>query len=354
MADSNEGSGNSEDNEESETSSPEQSETSSPEQSETSSPEQSETSSSEAPNIKDQWETYTDEEWDHFCKRILQDKNGVLDRLKQVRLDKKPNQPDIIIDKKRPYLYGIMVENHPSIPDDWKLCKIGYTDGKSTGEDQLQQSKRKIKKKYDEKNMALGLRLTDLFYLPFSATQSIDEQKTCREIESEIRKRFGWHLDSDLANTQLDLAVHTEWVITMKDFIIEFEAARGVVEKIGKQVPSTEIIYDFKTFDVHIKKKINYQSINDLNCKLRSLNFPQWLQVNSKKEVIPKKEDWQDFSVWFWKDEKNGNKVIDKLNMYCKKKGEMLPLMFRRDNYIPSKETAKKTGKKEKKKVLTN
>ena len=185
------------------------------------------------------------------------------------------------------------------------------------------------------------LRPRDLFYLPLSATQqtqNIYQTKTCREIESEIRRRFGWHLDSDLAKETLGLALHTEWVITMKDFITEFKAAKTVVEEIDKQVPSTEIIYDFKTFDDHIKKKINYQSIDDLYCKLRILNFPEWLRVNSEMKVIPKEDYWYDFSVWFWKDEKNGNKVIDKLNMYCKKvKGDMLPLMFRRDNYKSSK-----------------
>ena len=311
MAESNEGSVNSEDNEQSET--------------------------TEGQNIKDPWETYTDEEWDNLCERILEDEERVLHRINQVRLDEKPDQPDIIIDKKRPYLYGIMVENYPGIPDDWKLCKIGYTDRKSKSKkDRRTVVKKEIEKKYVENIQDPDLRLTDLFYLPFGATQSIDEQKTCREIESEIRRRFGWHLDSDLADTELDLALHTEWVITMKDFITEFKAAKGVVEAIDKQVPSTEIIYDFKTFDDYIKKKINYQSIDDLNCKLRSLNFPEWLRVNSEMEVVFK-EEWHEFSVWFWKDEKNGNKVIDKLNMYLKKvKGEKLPLMFRRDNYKSS------------------
>ena len=80
---------------------------------------------------KEPWETWTDEDWEAFCERTLKDEDtltAVMGRLNQVRLDEKPGQNEIIIDKRRPYLYGITVENHPKLPDDWKLCKIGYTD----------------------------------------------------------------------------------------------------------------------------------------------------------------------------------------------------------------------------------
>ena len=301
-------------------------------------------------NIKDPWETWNNKKWEQFSVEILKMTDGVKKLKENLDKEKPQDKRSILINKdmKKPHVYGVVVEtiecgtegvtDYTQFLEDWKLVKIGYT----ASRDDKRENRVKTGIHNDNKYLTASI----LFLLPLSATKQ-DKTKS-GEAEKNVRRNFGLKLSKDLAK-ELKLHNPTEWVLTRKEYIREFNVAMA---KIDDRVPSTDIFdafIKFEDFYEKMKEGGEYQQPATTQ-NVPKLELTEWLKLDDKGQVqknaesLPitgklttvetwKDQDWKAFSDWFYKKDENGDLVINQLNYYCKKyQPEIEPFFIRRDN----------------------